>query len=235
MIVTELRLLIFILFIFLLTTPTILVDAIAGRCYLCSQNTLAECAGSTQRDSPLYNTVLQYYTEPCNGQCVLFRNENTSTIRGCSWTYGHMTSKSTGWHELSPGIRAYFCDSYLCNNGTYDQPEMTTIRIGSINNEFIPSPQQTHSPQQLFILAGNPLSVAHTGEFHALVRIDFQLIRISLLTPKQRINDDGLFLLLCILISYKKYKFRSTFTSYQQYTPSITSMLFLYSSSKWLW
>jgi len=76
-----------------------------------------------------------------------------------------MTSKSTGWHELSPGIRAYFCDSYLCNNGTYDQPEIGMIRPGSLNNEFIRSPQQTLTPQQLFIIAGNTLPVMHTGEF----------------------------------------------------------------------
>ncbi|CAF3856755.1 unnamed protein product [Adineta steineri] len=165
MIVTELRLLIFLLFIIsLITRSSIFVDAIAGRCYLCSQNTLAECAGNTQPDSPLYNTILQYYTEPCNGQCVLFRNENTGTIRGCSWTYGHMTSKSTGWHELSPGIQAYFCDTYLCNNGTFDQPEKALTKVESINNEIIPSSQQTLNPQQLFILAGNTLPIVQTDE-----------------------------------------------------------------------
>jgi hypothetical protein len=168
MIVTELRLLNFVLHIFLLTTKINLIDAAAGRCYLCSQNTLAECAGSVQLDSSLYASVLRYYTEPCNGQCVLFRNENTSTIRGCSWTYGHMTSKSTGWHELSPGIRAYFCDSYLCNNGTYENPDKPMIRAGTINNEFILFPQQTLSPQQLFIIGGNTPPVMHTGEYVAL-------------------------------------------------------------------
>jgi hypothetical protein len=164
MVVTELRLLKFVLSMFLLTMPISVVDTAAGRCYLCSQNTLAECAGSVQSDSSLYFSVLQYYTEPCNGQCVLFRNENTFTIRGCSWTYGHMTSKSTGWHELSPGIRAYFCDSYLCNNGTYEQPDTPMIRAGTINDEFILLPQQTLSPQQLFIIGGNTLPVMHTGK-----------------------------------------------------------------------
>jgi hypothetical protein len=165
MIVTELHLLNFILIIFLLTTRIIIVDAAAIRCYLCSQNTLAECAGSTQSDSSLFTSVLQYYTEPCNGQCVLFRNEKSSTIRGCSWTYGHMKAKSTGWHELSPGIQAYFCDSYLCNNGTYEQPEMTMVRAGIIHDDVILTPQQTLSPQQLFILAGNTRPVIHTGMF----------------------------------------------------------------------
>ncbi len=118
------------------------VNAIVGRCYLCSEETLAECVGSHQSDSSIYINVLQYYTEPCNGQCVLFRNENHLIIRGCSWTYGHMTPKSTGWHEISPGIKAYFCDSYLCNNGTYEQIMKTEFRL---------------SPQQLFLLAENNL------------------------------------------------------------------------------
>jgi hypothetical protein len=129
-----------LLFIIFLTID----QTIAGRCYLCSQNILAECAGSNQRDSSIYTTVLQFYTEPCNGQCVLFRNENRTIIRGCSWTYGQMTRKSIGWHEISPGIIAYFCDSHLCNNGTYEQPE-----IRMINNQFI------LSPEELFLLAGN--------------------------------------------------------------------------------
>ncbi|UJR36983.1 hypothetical protein I4U23_029691 [Adineta vaga] len=167
MIVNQRRLLRFLFIIFLLTSATIRIEAVAGRCYLCSQNTLAECAGSTQPNSPLYHTILQYYTEPCNGQCVLFRNEHTATIRGCSWTYGHMTTKTTGWHELSPGIRAYFCDSYLCNNGTYEQPEKTMFGVGMIApNEFLPLPlpqpplppqQQILNPQQLSILVGNTL------------------------------------------------------------------------------
>jgi len=122
-----------------------IINAIAGRCYLCSQDTLAECIGSNQSDSSIYITVLQYYTEPCNGQCVLFRNENRSIIRGCSWTYGYMAQKSIGWHEISPGIKAYFCNSYLCNNGTYEQPEIS---------KFI------FPPQQLFLLAtNNPLQI----------------------------------------------------------------------------
>ena len=124
--VTNLSLLVIVLVILLSTTT--MIESIAGRCYLCSQTTLAECVGSIQPDSPLYNTVLQYYTEPCNGQCVLFQNEQLSTIRGCSWTYGHMTAKSIGWHDISPGIRAYFCDSYLCNNGTYQQPEVSLTK-----------------------------------------------------------------------------------------------------------
>src|SRR5690242_14414264 len=90
-----------------------IVNGIIGRCYLCSQETLAECVGSNQPNSSIYNNVLQYFTEPCNGQCILFRNENNSIIRGCSWTYGHMKSKSIGWHEISPGIKAYFCNSHL--------------------------------------------------------------------------------------------------------------------------
>jgi hypothetical protein len=162
MIVTELRLLVFVLIIFLSTM--FIVDAVAGRCYLCSQNTLAECAGSVQPDSPLYTSVLQYYTEPCNGQCILFRNGNISTVRGCSWTYGHMKPKSTGWHELSPGIQAYFCDSYLCNNGTYEQPEKSMIRVGILEEEVILSPSQTIDPQQLFIIADNTPPVTHTGK-----------------------------------------------------------------------
>jgi len=165
MIVTELRLLNFVLIIFLLKTPTILVDAGAGRCYLCSQNTLAECVGSIQLNSPLFTTVLQYYTEPCNGQCILFRNEQSFTIRGCSWTYGHMKSKSTGWHELSPGIQAYFCDSYLCNNGTFEQPDTAMIRAGIMNDEFVISPPTTMSPEQLFIIAENTPPVMHIGKF----------------------------------------------------------------------
>jgi hypothetical protein len=105
-----------------------IVHAIIGRCYLCSQETLAECVGSEQSNALTYINVLQYHTEPCNGQCILFRNENRSIIRGCSWTYGQMISKSIGWHELSPGIKAYFCNSHLCNNGTYEQPEISRIR-----------------------------------------------------------------------------------------------------------
>ncbi|CAF3992439.1 unnamed protein product [Rotaria sordida] len=121
-----------------------IVNGIAGRCYLCSQNKLAECAGSNQPDSFIYINVLQYYTEPCNGQCILFRNTDHSIIRGCSWTYGYMTPKSIGWHEISPGIKVYFCNSHLCNNGTYERPE-----ISMINKQFI------LSPQKLFVLAGN--------------------------------------------------------------------------------
>lgn len=97
-----------------------LINCIAGRCYLCAQNNLAECVGSDRTDSTIYTEVLRYYTEPCNGQCVLFRDEQNFIIRGCSWTYGHMNAKPTGWHQISPGISAYFCDSHLCNNGTYE-------------------------------------------------------------------------------------------------------------------
>ena len=178
MIVTELRLINLVLVLFLFTTPSILVDAAAGRCYLCSQNTLAECAGDTQSDSPFFTPIMQYYTEPCNGQCVLFRNEKTSTIRGCSWTYGHMTPKSTGWHELSPGIQAYFCDSYLCNNGTVERPEIPLIRTGIVHDEIIRIPLITRrtttttiSPQQLFILSGNTFPIMQTGESYPLTRI----------------------------------------------------------------
>jgi hypothetical protein len=60
-----------------------------------------------------------------------------------------MTSKSIGWHELSPGIKAYFCDSYLCNNGTYEQPEISVMKT---RFNFL--------PPQLFLLAGNhPLQI----------------------------------------------------------------------------
>ena len=134
----------------------IMVDALAGRCYLCSQATLAECVGNIEVDSTLFASVLQYYTEPCNGQCVLFRDENRSIVRGCSWTYGHMTDKSTGWHELSTGIRAYFCDTNLCNNGTYDDPDTSMIRTGNIQTQYDYTPSLTMSPQQLFVIAGNP-------------------------------------------------------------------------------
>jgi hypothetical protein len=170
MIVTELRLINFVLIIFLLIPSRILVYAGAGRCYLCSQNTLAECAGSIRADSTLFTAVLQYYTEPCNGQCILFRNDRATTIRGCSWTYGHMTSKSTGWHELSPGIQAYFCDSYLCNNGTFEQPVTSMIKTGIINDEISLTPSPTLSPQQLFIMSGHTIPIVQTGKFYLFTR-----------------------------------------------------------------
>ncbi|CAF1157523.1 unnamed protein product [Rotaria sordida] len=131
-----------------------IVNGIAGRCYLCSQNKLAECAGSNQPDSFIYINVLQYYTEPCNGQCILFRNTDHSIIRGCSWTYGYMTPKSIGWHEISPGIKVYFCNSHLCNNGTYERPE-----ISMINKQFI------LSPQELFVLAGSNPSLISKEQY----------------------------------------------------------------------
>jgi hypothetical protein len=138
MIVIEQSCLVSILTVILLIRQTI--DAVAGRCYLCSQQTLPECAGSNQPNSPIYSTVLRYYTEPCNGQCVFFRNDNQSVVRGCSWTYGHMQPKSTGWHQISPGVPAYFCDSHLCNNGTYeDQLTTSTIRAETMKNQ-VPSP-----------------------------------------------------------------------------------------------
>ena len=64
MIVNQRRLLKFLFISFLLTPSTVLVKAIAGRCYLCSQKTLAGCAGNTQPDSPLYHTILQYEQKP---------------------------------------------------------------------------------------------------------------------------------------------------------------------------
>ncbi|CAF1125211.1 unnamed protein product [Rotaria sordida] len=131
-----------------------IVNGIAGRCYLCSQNILAECVGSNQSDSSIYTTILKYYTEPCNGQCILFRNTDHSIVRGCSWTYGYMTPKSIGWHEISPGIKVYFCNSHLCNNGTYEQPE-----ISMINKQFI------LSPQDLFVLTGNNPSLIAKGQY----------------------------------------------------------------------
>ena len=168
MLATELRLLNFVLIIFLLTTSTIIIDGAASRCYLCSQNTLAECAGSVQPGSSDYTTVLRYYTEPCNGQCVLFRDRDASTIRGCSWTYGHMRIKPTGWHELSPGIQAYFCSSYLCNNGTYEHSETALIRAGMIKNQLVQSTRQTLSPQELLIIKGNTLPMKFTGKLYTL-------------------------------------------------------------------
>ena len=131
----------------------------AGRCYLCSEDTLRECVGDKQPDSSMYTRVLRYYTEPCNGQCVLFRNHNGSIERGCSWTYGHMTSKSIGWHEISPTIKAYFCDSHLCNNGTIDQPEITIRKFGLTKNEIV------LSPHELFLLGANDPSSMQTGNF----------------------------------------------------------------------
>jgi hypothetical protein len=171
MIVTELRLLNFVLIFFLLTTPIIIVDAGAQRCYLCSQSTLAECVGTYQPDSAGFTSALRYYTEPCNGQCILFRNEEGSTIRGCSWTYGHMTPKPTGWHDISPGIKAYFCDSYLCNHGTIEQPDTAMIRSGMINDGFALSPQQTLDPQQLFLIPENTPQMMHIGKFYVLITI----------------------------------------------------------------
>lgn len=140
----------------ILLSTIVMVDAMAGRCYLCSQNTLAECVGTIERDSSLDSIILQYYTEPCNGQCVLFRNENRSVVRGCSWTYGHMTDKSTGWHELSPGIQAYFCDTHLCNNGTVDDPDLSLSRTGIVKSPSDYSSLVTINPEQLFVIAGNP-------------------------------------------------------------------------------
>lgn len=177
-------------FVFLIcllsTSKIILVNAVAIRCYLCSQNTLAECVGSIQTDSALFNTVLQYYTEPCNGQCVLFRNEKSSTIRGCSWTYGHMTSKPTGWHELSPGIRAYFCDSYLCNNGTYEQPEGTSmiplpiplpLPVPIEQENVLLNPVEILNPQQLFVVGGQTLPNIKTRRIS--YEINFCLYKLS--------------------------------------------------------
>lgn len=130
------------------------VQSIAGRCYLCSEETLSQCAGRNQSDASIDDEILQYYTEPCNGQCVLFRNENQAIVRGCSWTYGHMRRKAIGWHEISPGIPAYFCDSYLCNNGSYQRVEKSKNR-----REFRPS------TQQLFLQGGNyPLKLP-SGKF----------------------------------------------------------------------
>ncbi len=156
------------------------VNAMVGRCYLCSQETLAECIGSNQLDSPIYRNVLQYYTEPCNGQCVLFRDENHSIIRGCSWTYGHMTLKSIGWHEISPGIKAYFCDSHLCNNGTYEQMMIKT--------EF------RLSPQQLFLLTENNPSQLQFGKFYIS-----KIIAIHILIPlRRRIFISSITSMLCM-------------------------------------
>jgi hypothetical protein len=169
MIVTELRLINVIIFL-LTSSSTILIHASAGRCYLCSQTALPECAGTTQADSRVFAAVLQYYTEPCNGQCILFRNERGATVRGCSWTYGHMTPKATGWHELSPGIQAYFCDSYLCNNGTFEQPIPSLIKAGILNEEISFTPSPTLSPQQLFIMSGHTPPIVQTGKYYPFMR-----------------------------------------------------------------
>ncbi|CAF4426659.1 unnamed protein product, partial [Rotaria magnacalcarata] len=162
MIVTELHLVKFAFVIFLLIKPSIIVDAGAGRCYLCSEHTLAQCAGSAEPNSPVYSDLLQYYTEPCNGQCVLFRSLNNSIIRGCSWTYGHMNAKSTGWHELSSGIEAYFCSSTLCNNGSYERPDlsMTTreIIIATEHQTSKPTPTPAMLPTDQPIVPIDPVS-----------------------------------------------------------------------------
>ncbi|CAM4803125.1 unnamed protein product [Rotaria magnacalcarata] len=162
MIVTELHLVKFAFVIFLLIKPSIIVDAGAGRCYLCSEHTLAQCAGSAEPNSPVYSDLLQYYTEPCNGQCVLFRSLNNSIIRGCSWTYGHMNAKSTGWHELSSGIEAYFCSSSLCNNGSYERPDlsMTTreIIIATEHQTSKPTPTPAMLPTDQPIVPIDPVS-----------------------------------------------------------------------------
>lgn len=102
------------------------IDATAGRCYLCSERVLPECSGSNQPESPIFTDVLRYYTEPCNGQCVLFLDEEKKVVRGCSWTYGHMQPKSVGWHEITPGVRSYFCDSNLCNGRIYEDRAVST-------------------------------------------------------------------------------------------------------------
>ncbi|UJR09202.1 hypothetical protein I4U23_013450 [Adineta vaga] len=156
MITIELHFLVFILIIYFLT-----LNASAGRCYLCSEDTLRECVGNNQPNSYIYTDILQYYTEPCNGQCVLFRNANGSIVRGCSWTYGHMMAKSIGWHEISPTINAYFCDSHLCNNGTIEQTEVVTSKLGIIKNHII-SPSQ----ELLFSAANNPISKQTGADLH---------------------------------------------------------------------
>lgn len=148
MITIELHLLLFILILYFFT-----VNASAGRCYLCSEDTLRECVGNNQPNSYIYTDILQYYTEPCNGQCVLFRNENGSIVRGCSWTYGHMMAKSIGWHEISPTIKAYFCDSHLCNNGTIEKSDVATSKLEMVKNQIMLSPQEFS-----FLAANNPIS-----------------------------------------------------------------------------
>jgi hypothetical protein len=45
------------------------------------------------------------------------------------------------------------------------------IRAGTMDDDFILSPQQTLSPQELFIIAGNSPAVMQTGEFYVLVSI----------------------------------------------------------------
>ncbi|CAF0876509.1 unnamed protein product [Adineta ricciae] len=136
----------------------------AARCYLCSEDTLRECIGNSQPDSYLYTNILQYYTEPCNGQCVLFRNVNGSIVRGCSWTYGHMIPKSIGWHEISPRIQAYFCDSHLCNNGTVEDSDSGNSRRGAINNPIVLSPHELN-----LLAANNQILIEKDAEQHPQV------------------------------------------------------------------
>lgn len=167
MIVIELRLLNFSLIVFFLAKFNNLVEAGAGRCYLCSENTLAQCGGSAV-GSPIHEQVLQYYTEPCNGQCVLFRSMNNSVVRGCSWTYGHMNAKETGWHDLSSGIRAYFCDTFLCNNGTIEQSDLPIRTKEVYADEPNSSPVQTLTPEFLTIIEENTPSIVPTGKVFIL-------------------------------------------------------------------
>ena len=168
MIVTELRLLVFVVVavaVFLSTIAS--VDGVAGRCYLCAEHTLPACIGSARSDSTFDVGQLQFYTEPCNGQCVLFRNENNSIIRGCSWTYGQMDSKSTGWHELTAGVRAYFCDGHLCNNGTLEQPDVPMSKPVSTKYEHRAPPQTINNAFPPFIVPGSRPAVIRFGECSA--------------------------------------------------------------------
>ena len=153
-------------------------DAVAGRCYLCSQHTLAECAGHTRSNASISSTALRYYTEPCNGQCVFFRNGNQSVVRGCSWTYGHMQSKPTGWHEITPGTLAYFCDSPLCNNGTFDDPLTSTTPADITRNQFqLPLEQlfamADNQPARL-LLSKSSASCRRVAKLETLVHLDFR-------------------------------------------------------------
>jgi hypothetical protein len=112
------------------------IYAVAGRCYLCSEASLAECIGDTHVNSAIYQQVLRYYTEPCNGQCVQFRDANNGVQRGCSWTYGHMQAKSMGWHEISTGILAFFCDTPLCNHGLVHERRLPSVHMFSLMPGF---------------------------------------------------------------------------------------------------
>ncbi|CAF5055487.1 unnamed protein product, partial [Rotaria socialis] len=60
-----------------------------------------------------------------------------------------MNAKSTGWHELSSGIEAYFCSSSLCNNGSYERPDLSTTTREIIIATEHQTPKPTPTPAML--------------------------------------------------------------------------------------